>query len=195
MLMGIQDKKGNRKEDEWKYKSAEKAVFTWLNCFGPGKISADDPPSKIFERLSGKGSIQYDRYIKERAKFKNDDIIEVNGQFDELRRESERFATVREWFAHADRVRMMVARDSSKKDPEGVRLSTIHGAKGLEWNTVIVIGVNQHTIPGTKAVSPEDVEPNGKPRRIATSCREVLDEYLSCHQNLDHRISGRFKIE
>ena len=30
---------------------------------------------------------------------------------------------------------------------------------------------------------------------IATSCREVLDEYLSCHQNLDHQISGRLLIQ
>ena len=44
------------------------------------------------------------------------------------------------------------------------------------------------------SVSTEDVEPNGKPRRIATSCREVIDEYLSCHQGLDHQISGRIKI-
>ncbi len=44
------------------------------------------------------------------------------------------------------------------------------------------------------SVSREEVEPNGKPRRVATSCREVLDEYLSCHQGLDHRSSGRLKI-
>ena len=45
------------------------------------------------------------------------------------------------------------------------------------------------------SVSHEEVEANGKPRRVATSCREVLDEYLSCHQNLDHEISGRLKVE
>ncbi len=45
------------------------------------------------------------------------------------------------------------------------------------------------------SVSHEEIEPNGKPRRIATSCREVLDEYLSCHQGLDHQISGRLKVE
>jgi 5'-nucleotidase len=45
------------------------------------------------------------------------------------------------------------------------------------------------------SVSHEEVEPNGKPRKIATSCREVLDEYLSCHQGLDHQISGRLTIE
>ena len=43
--------------------------------------------------------------------------------------------------------------------------------------------------------SREEVAENGNPRRIATSCREVLDEYLSCHQNLDHHISGRLVFE
>jgi 5'-nucleotidase len=45
------------------------------------------------------------------------------------------------------------------------------------------------------SISHEEVSKNGKPRRVATSCREVLDEYLSCHQNLDHQISGRFRVE
>ena len=45
------------------------------------------------------------------------------------------------------------------------------------------------------SVSREEVEVNGSPRRVATSCREVLDEYLSCHQNLDRQISGRFVLE
>ena len=45
------------------------------------------------------------------------------------------------------------------------------------------------------SVSHEEIEQNGKPRRVATSCREVLDEYLSCHQNLDHQLSGRLEIE
>ena len=44
------------------------------------------------------------------------------------------------------------------------------------------------------SVSREDVEPNGSPRRVATSCREVLDEYLSCHQGLDHRKGDRLTI-
>ena len=45
------------------------------------------------------------------------------------------------------------------------------------------------------SVSHQEVAENGTPRRVATSCREVLDEYLSCHQNMDHHISGRLEIE
>ena len=44
------------------------------------------------------------------------------------------------------------------------------------------------------SLSHEEVEQNGKPRRVATSCREVLEEYLSCHQGLDHRGSDRLQI-
>ena len=45
------------------------------------------------------------------------------------------------------------------------------------------------------SISHEEIAENGNPRRIATSCRDVLDEYLSCHQNLDHHIGGRLSIE
>ena len=45
------------------------------------------------------------------------------------------------------------------------------------------------------SISHEEISKNGMPRRVATSCREVLDEYLSCHQNVDRRVSGRLKIE
>ena len=45
------------------------------------------------------------------------------------------------------------------------------------------------------SVSYEEVAQNGMPRRVATSCREVLDEYLSCHQNLDHNATVRLELE
>lgn len=45
------------------------------------------------------------------------------------------------------------------------------------------------------SVTQEEAAQNGKPRTVATSCREVLDEYLSCTQNLDHRVSGRLIVD
>ena len=40
-----------------------------------------------------------------------------------------------------------------------------------------------------------EIAENGAPRVIATSCREILDEYLSSHQNLDRQVSGRLVVE
>ena len=154
MLKGIEDKK----DSGWQYDAAQKQIFAWLNCFGSGKLSGDDPPSKLFEKLKGKGSVHYDKYIRERAKFRNADEEELLSDFEELRKEAGRFPTIREWFSHAERLSAAVKSDSSKKDENGVCLSTIHGAKGLEWNTVILIGVGQKNIPGTKVRDVEDLE-------------------------------------
>lgn len=44
------------------------------------------------------------------------------------------------------------------------------------------------------SLSLDEVALNGKPRRIATSCREVIDEYLSSHQNIDHHITDRLTV-
>ena len=44
------------------------------------------------------------------------------------------------------------------------------------------------------SVSQEEVSENGKPKTVATSCREILDEYLSYHRNIDHKTEGRLEI-
>ncbi len=40
----------------------------------------------------------------------------------------------------------------------------------------------------------EEVEQNGRPRMLSTSCREILDEYLSTHLSLDHHVCDRIVI-
>lgn len=73
---------------------------------------------------------------------------------------------------------------------------SLHG-KAIEDEKIYKIGLQYYFYLNMQdffSVSHEEVEANGKPRRIATSCREVLDEYLSCHQNSDHQIGGRLKI-
>ena len=43
-------------------------------------------------------------------------------------------------------------------------------------------------------MSREEVEKNRKIRIVATSCREILDEYLTAHQLLEHRVEGRLVL-
>ena len=45
------------------------------------------------------------------------------------------------------------------------------------------------------SISHEEVKQNAEPKMISTSCRMVLEEYLSCHRNLDCQVSGRLEIE
>lgn len=70
--------------------------------------------------------------------------------------------------------------------------------KTIEDETIYKIGLQYYFYLNVKdffSISYEGIAQNGKPRRIATSCREVLDEYLSCRQNMDHHIEGRLRVE
>lgn len=74
---------------------------------------------------------------------------------------------------------------------------SLHG-ESIEEERIYKIGLQYYFYLNMKeffSVSHEEVSENGMPRKIATSCREVLDEYLSCHQNLDHHISGRLEMK
>jgi len=41
----------------------------------------------------------------------------------------------------------------------------------------------------------EEIAQNGEPKVIASSCLDILDEYLSNHQNLERCVSGRLIVE
>jgi 5'-nucleotidase len=82
------------------------------------------------------------------------------------------------------------------KQSHGLKEFSLHG-EPIGDQKIYKIGLQYYFYLNMKdffSVSHEEVEANEKTRRIATSCREVLDEYLSCHQNLDHQISGRITL-
>lgn len=43
-------------------------------------------------------------------------------------------------------------------------------------------------------ISEDEISANAKPRVVTTSCREILDEYLSSHQHLDTCVEGRLTV-
>ena len=48
---------------------------------------------------------------------------------------------------------------TSNSTAKGVRAGTMHGMKGLEFQAVAVIGVEERAIPAVPAVTPEDEDP------------------------------------
>ena len=67
----------------------------------------------------------------------------------------------------------------------------------VDENKIYTIGLQHYHYSSFEeffSVSLEDVFKNGKPKIIATSTRTILDEYLSVHQNLDRKVSGRLVI-
>ena len=119
------------------------------------------PTKELVGRLDGKGTIQYDAYLRQVAKMRRKDEDDLLGEFEELKQDALRFATVGEWLAHARMVSEKVRRDNAdnrKKDKKGVTVTTMHKAKGREWKVVFILGANDSVIPGRQAVTREDLE-------------------------------------
>src|SRR5690606_13303420 len=68
------------------------------------------------------------------------------------------------------------AEDGSRVDT--VTLSTIHAAKGLEWDHVVILGANDSSLPHYKVLSEGGPEGLNEERRLAyvaiTRARETL---------------------
>ena len=133
--------------DSWKYEAAEKSIREWMRAFGPGKISFSDSPQKVFSALTGSRGIHYEEYLRSYAEFRNIELTELISEFEELQNDASRFATVGDWLSYAKESSLAVRNQSRIKDKDGIVLSTMHRAKGLEWDTVFVIDVNFNIVP------------------------------------------------
>ena len=68
----------------------------------------------------------------------------------------------------------------------------------IEDDQILTVGLQQfhyNNFEDIFHVPLAEIRENGAPRIIATSCRQVLEEYLAAHQHLDRREGDRLKIE
>jgi DNA helicase-2/ATP-dependent DNA helicase PcrA len=98
-------------------------------------------------------AIGYEAYIK-RFEGEGDAESSRMGNIKELIRASGKFKTVKEYINHIEKLK---AKRSKKKGPKNkVVLSTIHRAKGLEWENVILVGVNELILPHGRNIEDQD---------------------------------------
>lgn len=106
-------------------------------------------------------SIGYDEFLREyatRQKMNVSDLMEI---LDKIQESSKGYQTIEEWLSHVENYGEMLrakanARHIEKED--GVNLLTLHGAKGLEFDTVVILGVNEGILPYKKAKLPDEIE-------------------------------------
>lgn len=100
-------------------------------------------------------TLDYDRYILEychERKIRAQQIVEI---LDELESAASNYKTILDFFKHIDQVREEVKKISDKttgsslatRADEGVVLTTMHSSKGLEFESVYIVGVNEGVIP------------------------------------------------
>jgi DNA helicase-2/ATP-dependent DNA helicase PcrA len=105
--------------------------------------------------------IGYDEYLQEYAQYrrmKPEELLEI---VTELQESARNFDTFEEWFSYMEEYKRELERQRELRDRRNVRgvmLATMHSAKGLEYEVVILPDVNEGLTPYKKAVSAEELE-------------------------------------
>lgn len=121
--------------------------------------------------------IGYNDFLKDYAYTHRIARSDLDSIFGEIEEAAKPFSSIAEWFAHIEACKRELQKQRSQKQNEGdgVRLMTLHAAKGLEFDTVFLIRANEGQIPYQKARTDEEVE---EERRLfyvgMTRAKEVL---------------------
>ena len=104
--------------------------------------------------------IGYDDFIKDYAYTHNVERQDLNEILAELEESARPYTTIEEWFWHIEEYTetLRVKERQKSMEQEGVRLMTLHAAKGLEFDTVWLIEVNEGQIPYKKAKTDQQTE-------------------------------------
>ena len=103
--------------------------------------------------------MEYDGFLETYAKKRHMKVEELLEVVFEIEERAKSHATFADWFSYIEEYQKQEAlRKQEEKNIDGVLLSTMHGAKGLEFEHVFVIGANEGIIPYKKAELDEEVE-------------------------------------
>lgn len=122
---------------------------------------------KMLSRMAPYAAIQYirkrigyDDFLKDYACTHKIERADLNEVLFELEEAAKPYASAEEWFRHIREYTEALQKKEREKDRsrEGVRLMTLHAAKGLEFDAVFLIGANEGMIPYRKAKTDAQTE-------------------------------------
>ena len=104
--------------------------------------------------------VGYDEYIEEYCDMnsvESDDCYSILG---DLENSAAEYNTFNDWFVHMDEYKdeLIEAKRKSNENDKGVRLMTFHSSKGLEFDIVYIIDVNEGSVPYKKAKGVDEIE-------------------------------------
>ena len=116
---------------------------------------------KMLTRMAPYAAIQYvrkrigyDDFLKDYAYTNKIERSALNEVLAEIEEAARPYASIEEWFTHIGEYTEALKKKERMKEAsrEGVRLMTLHAAKGLEFDTVLLIGANEGRMPYKKAL-------------------------------------------
>lgn len=105
-------------------------------------------------------AIGYDSYVEEYCDYRRMNPDDIFCTLDELQELSKQYKTFAEWFEGIDAYRIAFQEQvqKTKQEKHGITVTTMHSAKGLEYEVVFLIEANEGMTPYKKAVKPEEIE-------------------------------------
>ena len=144
--------------DSWRYTNAEKDIQVLFENFGYGKVTPQTAPKEVMERLENSSKINYLKHLKSVAQMKNEDAQDELELFNLLKEDALNFHSVEAWLKHANFMVLKTQELNRKKVDNGVKLTTMHKSKGLEWKVVFAIGVDDGVLPSKLSIMDGNIE-------------------------------------
>ena len=142
--------------------------------------------------------VGYDEYIEEYCDMngiESDDCYTILG---DLENSASEYNTFNDWFVHMEEYKkeLIESRKKSNENDNGVRLMTFHSSKGLEFDIVYIIDVNEGSVPYKKAKCVDEIEEERRMFYVAmTRARQKLF-ICYCKENFGKSIGkSEFIIE
>ena len=121
-----------------------------------------------------KNGVGYEKYLEDYAREKKIKSGELKKQLETIRRDSGKYETLKEWVEGAEK---KDTEQKTKKEND-VNIMTMHSAKGLEFEIVIIVDVIQGIIPTSKAVREREFEEERRLFYVAvTRAKSILGIY------------------
>ncbi len=106
-------------------------------------------------------AIGYDTYLEEYAKYRHMNVEDLLSVLDELREMARQYKSYSDWFAGVEQYRKDLeehTKMAGKNEQSGITVTTMHSAKGLEFDAVFLLEANEELTPYKKAAKPEELE-------------------------------------
>ncbi len=122
---------------------------------------------RIIQRMAPYGAIQYirkhvgyDTFLQEYAALRKIKLEELEEILHEIEESAKQYKDIESWFTHIEEYgeALRQQQEGKKEQTDAVSLMTMHGAKGLEFQMVFVIGANEGITPYKKAETVEELE-------------------------------------
>jgi len=119
-------------------------------------LSAKKVPSDFVDYISV--NMGYREWLGKHAEYMHKKPDEFYAVLSELKEEASEFDAMEDWFRFAEYYDRKLRDAAKAANREGVCLSTFHGAKGLEWESVFIINANDGYCPYKKAMTENELE-------------------------------------